>query len=291
MRRKCLFLLMAAALVMGFAACSDKDDEGMENNDPGAINKRNFPDAKFREWLLCQEYGADSVLTEEEIASITEIDVNDLGIQSLKGIEYFTALKYLMCRDNKLKTLDLSQNTKLNRLFCFNNQLTSLDISQNTALEMLDCGNNQLTRLDLSGCTVLKSLRCFDNQLMTLDLSHNTEITEVYCINNQLTTLDLSHNTWLGYLSCFGNQLTTLDVSQNKRLIHLYCYCNRIKGTGMDELVESLPTVSKSNFRVIYNENEKNVMTTQQVAAAKAKGWNPYYFDGKDWKEYVGSNK
>ena len=39
MRTKTIFLLMAAALVMGFAACSDKDDEGMENNDPGAINK------------------------------------------------------------------------------------------------------------------------------------------------------------------------------------------------------------------------------------------------------------
>ena len=58
----------------------------------------------------------------------------------------------------------------------------------------------------------------------------------------------------------------------------------------MDALVESLPNVSESSMYVIYNENEGNVMTTVQVAAAKAKGWTPYYYDGEDWLEYAGSD-
>ena len=47
----------------------------------------------------------------------------------------------------------------------------------------------------------------------------------------------------------------------------------------MDVLVASLPTVSYGEIVVICNEGDQNVMTTTQVAAAKAKSWTPYYFD------------
>ena len=56
----------------------------------------------------------------------------------------------------------------------------------------------------------------------------------------------------------------------------------------MDALVASLPTVSNYTMRVVYYENEQNVMTTTQVTAAKAKGWIPLYYDGNTWVEYAG---
>jgi hypothetical protein len=40
---------------------------------------------------------------------------------------------------------------------------------------------------------------------------------------------------------------------------------------------------------IINNENEGNVMTTTQVAAAKDRGWTPYYYDGSSWLRYAGS--
>ena len=58
----------------------------------------------------------------------------------------------------------------------------------------------------------------------------------------------------------------------------------------MDALVSGLPTQSYASLYVIYNENEGNVMTTTQVAAAKEEDWTPYYYDGTDWKEYAGSD-
>ena len=51
----------------------------------------NFPDNKFRNYLLSQSYGKDGVITTAEIANITEINVSSLKIQSLEGIKYFTA--------------------------------------------------------------------------------------------------------------------------------------------------------------------------------------------------------
>lgn len=233
------------------------------------INEENFPDENFRSWLLSQSYGSDGVLTEEEIAGVNKINVYRESIQSLKGIEYFTALTYLDCSFNPL---------------------TSLDVSKNTALTYLNCNGNQLTLLDVSKNTALTELYCDGNQLTSLDVSKNTSLTRLDCYSNQLTSLDVSKNTALTQLYCYSNQLTSLDLSGCTALTQLYCYQNRIKDDCMDAFVTSLPIVSSRTMRVMYYENEQNVMTPTQVAAAKAKGWMPLYYDGTNWKEYVGSD-
>ena len=156
------------------------------------IDETNFPDEKFRSYLLSQSYGKDGVLTDAEIAGIQRIDVYWKGIRSLKGIEFFTALKGLQCSYNPLTTLDVSKNTVLTSLECYNSQLTALDLSQNTALTDLYCFGNKLTTLDLSQNTGLKYLSCEDNQLTTLDVSKCTVLEYLLCDNNQLTTLDVS---------------------------------------------------------------------------------------------------
>ncbi len=66
------------------------------------INQVHFPDRNFREWLLQQPYGADGVITDAEINAITSLSVQSLGIKSLKGIGYFTALTELYCYGNQL---------------------------------------------------------------------------------------------------------------------------------------------------------------------------------------------
>ena len=108
------------------------------------INATNFPDANFRNWVLKQSYGSDGVLTEDEIAGVTTIRVSYKSIQSLTGIEYFTALTMLHCHQNQLKALDVSKNTNLTALHCYHNQLKALDVSENTALTVLKCYQNQI---------------------------------------------------------------------------------------------------------------------------------------------------
>ena len=215
-----------------------------------AVNSTNFPDANFRNWLLKQSYGEDGYLTFAEIAAVTEISVRLVHISSLKGIEYFQALKRLDCSGNNLKTLSVSNNTALAYLNCFSNGLTSLNVSNNTALKELDCrendlnsldvsnntaltylkcSSNRLTSLDLSKNTALTNLDCYSNGLISLDLSKNTALKELDCHNNSLTSLDVSKNTALETLNCSQNRLTSLDVSKNTALIYLYCYNNDLK--------------------------------------------------------------
>ena len=193
-----------------------------------AIDETNFPDVNFRSFLLGQTYGADGVLTAEEIAAVKSMSVTSKNIYNLKGIEHFTALTDLSCFQNYLSSLDLSKNTALTRVWCFGNRLTSINVSGCTALKELDCDENQLTRLDVSGCPALTNL---------------------------------------------------------------YCYKNQIKDSKMDSLVMSLPDVSNGIMNVMFDSGEQNVMTKLQVAAAKAKGWTPQYWDGRTfkWTEYAGS--
>ena len=265
------------------------------------INSTTFPDENFRNWVLAQDYGQDGVLTDAEIAGVTVIGVFGYNIADLKGIEYFTALTGLFCGGNQLTSLnvsqnaalahldcnynlltslDVSKNTALTELECYSNQLTSLDVSKNTALTGLYCYNNQLTSFDVSKNTALTRLHCFNNQLTSLDVSKNTALTQLSCDSNQLTSLDLSQNTALGELWCDDNQLTSLDVSKNTALTYLACSNNQINETEMGNLVESLP----ANNGVFYVKRlnyagEQNVITTGQVAAAKAKGWKVYAWD------------
>ena len=260
------------------------------------INEDNFPDENFRNYLLEQDYGADGVITETEIEGITDINVYNKNISSLKGIEHFTALTYLQCDWNKLTALDVSSNTELTLLDCDGNQLTTLDVSKNTTLTKLSCYSNQLTALDVSNNTALTSLGCYTNQLTALDVSNNTALTRLDCAGNQLTALDVSNNKALGVLGCNRNQLTALDVSNNKALTRLDCYNNQIKGEAMDALVNSLPE-TPDGWLYVYSEdpdvNDGNIITKPQVAAAKAKGWTSYYYGlddekGWSWQEYEG---
>lgn len=197
-----------------------------------------IPDTAFLYVLIEQgvDINEDSLISNEEAATITSLNVSGCDISDLTGIEAFvnlitlwcnsnnldsldlsnhTSLVHLECGSNQLTSLDVSNNTALERVECSRNLLTSLDVSNKTALERLYCGNNQLTSLDVSGCMMLWGLHCDENQLTGLDLSTNIALEELECGDNQLTGLDVTNVTALKYLDCQGNQLTSLDISNN----------------------------------------------------------------------------
>ena len=259
--------------------------EGVAEPAPVDINETNFPDGIFRNYVSSNfDLNQNGKLEYAEIASATNIKVNKMDIQSMKGIEYFTELEQLRCKDNQLSSIDLSKNMLLFTLDITRNQLTALDISKNLGLRNLYVAENQLTTLDVSKHSALVQLECSENQFATLDLSNKPKLEKLLCDNNQLTAL---------------------DFSEAPVLYSLRCYNNQIKGTAMDVLVNSLPQykdkygATQGTFRALSTkETEGNVMTTAQVAVAKAKGWIPnigvwsYEWNGTDqyeWKEYEGS--
>ena len=218
------------------------------NDDMIAINSSNFPDAKFQNYLKSQSYGSDSWISYKEMLDITNINVNNKGISSLKGIEKFIKLTTLDCGNNSLSTLNISKNTRVTELTCNNNGLSSLDLSKNVAILYLTCSANNLTSLDLSKCTVLRSLNCDDNKLTSLKVNRSGEVsplTRVYCQNNKLSASAMQ---------------TVLNVAGSE-----YCYIyvqDRASG------------------------NEQNEFNADLLALAKSKKWTPYYKDASGWHKY-----
>lgn len=245
------------------------------------------------EELYC---GQNSKLTTLDVSKNKElIRLNTYGTPlTTLNVSGCTALQNLACYWGQLTSLDVSECPALTSLNCNGNLLTSLDVSKNTALKSLYCYWNQLTSLDVSGCTKLQYLECNGNQLTALDMSGCKALQDLVCSENQLTSLNIANNTNLQQLHCSNNKLNTLSLPVNSFMIFSFsCYQNQIKGKAMDALIESLPISNNRTFYIIYNDNDKegNKMTTTQVAAAKAKGWTPYYTDdGKTWQEYFGDD-
>ena len=226
MKKKLLSILLCLVMVVGLLPTAAFAAGSVE------INETNFPDAKFRSFVKEKlDKNKDNILDAGEIAAVKMIEANNMGIKSLEGVGFFTALETLKCWDNELTGLDLSKNTALKDLQCSNSKLQSLDLSQNPNLTQLYCGRNPLTTLDLSKNAKLKVLDCsgFANRrtkLTKLDLSQNTALESLDCSINELKQLNVSGCTALKMLSCSSNQLTTLDVSKNTNLIELECSSN-----------------------------------------------------------------
>ena len=227
------------------------------------IDEKNFPDPVFREYV--RKVAGSSVLTDTIVRQIEALDVSKdnikkvLGdrdpITNLKGIRHLKYVRDLNCRYQKLTTLDLELNMRVERLDCYGNQLTDLWLRPTgTSLKYLDCGVNQLNALDLSKSSELTELYCRNSKLTALDLSANKKLQKIVAASNKLTTLDVrnlpeltyldlqanfdlksidvSKNPKLEFLNVAQTGLTSLNVKNNRKLVDLKVYCNQL--TALD---------------------------------------------------------
>ena len=227
------------------------------------IDEKNFPDPVFREYVL--KIVGSSVLTDTIVRQIEALDVSKdnikkvLGdrdpITNLKGIRHLKYVKDLNCSGQKLTTLNLELNSRVEKLNCSGNKLTDLWLDpRGNSLKYLTCSVNELTALDLSKSSELTELSCSSNKLTSLDLSANKKLQKIVAQTNALTTLDtrnlpelthlylwgnhdlksidVSKNTKLEILSAAHGKLTSLDVSNNRKLVELYVYNNQL--TALD---------------------------------------------------------
>jgi|GEM_PF-4302124 len=104
-----------------------------------------------------------------DVERVTSLWAGYWDINSLNGIEHFTALTRLSVSGNNLTTLDLSNNPHLEVLWTYSNNLTSLNVSNNPALIELDVWDNYLTSLDVSNNPNLAWLIASRNNMTSLN--------------------------------------------------------------------------------------------------------------------------
>ena len=228
------------------------------------INKNNFPDDSFRNYIKTYKAGGRDVLTVEEQRKVETIEVEGKNISSLRGIEAFPNLTELKCGNNSIQKLDLRQNPKLKTLKCNKNQLTQLDLSKNPDIDYLNCSENQLEQLDVSHLKDLVTLNCSHNDLEQLDVKNSKWLRELDCSKNELTVLDVdvTHKPNLVRVECQNNQLTSLILGQNKLLKKLNCAHNQLTQLNLNNMISLKDLNCFNNQLTVLDVSDSPKLTT-----------------------------
>ncbi|MEZ4875275.1 MAG: T9SS type A sorting domain-containing protein [Flavobacteriaceae bacterium] len=214
------------------------------------------PDPVFEQYLIDAGIDTDGVINGQFLTSNAQgvifIDIDNLPVTDLTGIEAFGQLERLDARNTDFVTADFSQNLQLDQLTIVNSPLSSInltqnvnlitafidecnlstiDVSQNVNLVQLSIDGNQLSSIDVAGLDALVSLSLEDNNFSAIDIPL-PNLGGLFLNGNQLAQLDVSGLTSLATLYVHENQLSQLDVSNNLGLKFLNCADNSL--TQMD---------------------------------------------------------
>ena len=221
-------------------------------------------DEKFREYCLSEfdNDPKDGKISTREARSVFEIKAGRMQIKSLAGIEYFTKLERLNCRDNNIENLDLSENLALKILNCFNNSIKTLDLSNNVDLRYLDCSYNPIPHIDVGGLEKLTDLFIHSADLTNIDVKNNTRLIWLAVSNNKISNIDVSNNKELQGLECSENGLTDINVSGNSQLRTLFCGNNKLSRLNL----ENNPALTQ----LYCNNNELDELDLSKNAALQS---------------------
>ncbi|WP_201918622.1 T9SS type A sorting domain-containing protein [Aquimarina mytili] len=179
-------------------------------------NQTFIPDDGFEQAII--DLGLDSGSLDDYvptagISALSTLDISGNDISDLTGIQDFTNLTSLNCRNNLLTDVDISNNILLERLQCSGNLITSIeseDIILNTLLTYIDVSDNKLTTIDISANPALIELNCTLNQLTSIDIIQNPNIETLLCASNQLVTVNANNG--------FNTIIESFDVTNNPNL-------------------------------------------------------------------------
>ena len=271
------------------------------------MNTTTFPDANFRQALFYEDYGKDEVLGRKEIAKVKTMDVHGSGIADMTGVEYFTELTELNVSANRIHEIKyLSHLTKLKKLICYQNQIGEdemdalieslptvtggqlIAFEPNSSTEKNIVTTVQVAAAAQKGWTVKTSdgsnyagcnatgvaltAENFPDATLLQKLKSQYDV-------NQNGLLSAGEVSYITYLDMANKNATTLKgIEHLTSLTRIDCYQNRLGEDEMEELVQCLPTVSSGKLYAINTAyaSEQNVITTEQVAKAREKGWTVY---------------
>lgn len=169
------------------------------------ISEETFPDSVFRSYVLKNiDSNGDGILSAKEISAVKVIDVRNMGIEKLDGIEKFTELEELYCGGNKLLSIDVSLNKKLVILNGSNCGRT---------IESLPCGLYKPDGLDMTRITRIYNSYQKDDSFVignnfeyltyTYDCGNSYSLDFTITVNEVLHDFaEWSYDDWSHWSSC-----------------------------------------------------------------------------------------
>jgi len=132
----------------------------------------------------------------------------------------------LICTNNLLATLDISNNSTLVNITCNNNQLITLDLTQNNNLGYLNCANNLLTSLNVKNGN--------NTNFSFFNSTNNPNLTCIY-VDNAI----YSNTSW----SNIDSTSTFVETTADCNALAISDYYN-------DFALHIYPNPTKNNFKI-----------------------------------------
>lgn len=219
--------LIAALILTFFVNCDSGNDENSDNTPIEALTF--IPDDVFEQHLIDIGYDTqlDDYINTEVVEVIEELDLTNIPIADLTGLEDFAALRKFKIRSFELVDFDPSPNTNLRYLStngCI--LLSELNVSNLPLLDTLYMSNNNsVLSLDVSQNTNLKSfhLIAFNLESLVLPQLPAESLIDLIVNSTKLQSLDLSEYDNLISVELKGNEFTEIDLSSNPNLISVKC--------------------------------------------------------------------
>jgi hypothetical protein len=175
-------------------------------------------DDNFRA-VVYQKIGktAPAPIFDTDVITIDTLIMRNMGIKSLKGVEYFISLVHL----------DIS-NDETSRNAVEKNVVTELNIAENILLKYLDVGGNKIETLFLEKNIALEYIDASDNDVKNVNLPESNTLETLLLSGNKIETIDLSKTIELKILDLSNNEIKGLDLSENTKLESLFLENNFI---------------------------------------------------------------
>ena len=227
-----------------------------------------FEDEKFKQYMLSNfDFNNDGVVTGDEALAVESIDCTNLGIKSLRGIEYCTKLTSLVCGNNNLGHLDVSCFPDLTLLDCPSCGLSELFFGSLNKLVTLYVQSNQLTEIDLSKMSNLVTFYAHHNKLQELGPIPSEVLGGVILTDNKLSgVIDLSKSPYLH--TVFINGATSQYDDNNVNTLYIHSSYKYNKTTTATQYYNSGPsrTFNKYHYKNNNTKLEINVWTGSSMS-------------------------
>ena len=172
-----------------------KDDGQVYTTD---CSKTYVPDDNFEQALIDLGYDTklDDYVLKANIKDVINLEIANLNIESLEGIQDFESLLTLIASQNKFSSVDLSSLVNLNSIqIQVNDNLSSLLLpSSENNVEILKLSDNPvLESLDIKNLQNLKTLQLENaKELKSLDVTNNSKLTELRIEGTKIRHIDIS---------------------------------------------------------------------------------------------------
>lgn len=159
---------------------------------PYLNSARNDYIKKFRD----RDSNTESIINDlmkKDSMHITEIDLSQLGLESIINVEKFKFLKILDLSCNKIKNLEYLNFKNLNELRLFANQIEKIgNLDQLKELQSLELQSNRIKKLDncLSQLKKLEFLRLDQNNLDSIKSSELSSCSNLIYLNVSFNSLE-----------------------------------------------------------------------------------------------------